>query len=232
MKPAEESIRILKKIDVVFPNGKTAYGSGFVGNNSNEIITCNHVICSNGQVASSIKVNGVNATLKERYSDIDIAILDWKTSETSNIKITDLPSVGESVYFSGYPTGVKSASVFYGIISAFGANLISNPSCEVFQINGMINSGNSGGPLLDTEGNVIGLVTAKHVPLLQEVDKLRSTLKSIPQFPSSVGIGGIDFSKFVNMMMQSLSIISGTLRLVQVGTGYAVPLKLLNERRQ
>ena len=102
---------------------------------------------------------------------------------------------------------------------------------HLIQINGMINAGNSGGPLLNSHGEVIGVITAKFVPLLVEVDKLLEILKQIPQFPSEVVIGQIDFSKFVNLMIQALSTISGSLRLVQVGTGYAVPTKLLERRR-
>jgi len=130
--------------------------------------------------------------------------------------------------FAGLPVGVTGPSVFFGILSARGKGLITQPKCELLQINGMINLGNSGGPVFKSGSkSVIGVVTAKFVPLLREIDKLNEILKSIPQFPSEVAVGQIDFSKFVNLMIQALRSISGSLRLVQVGTGYAVPTNLL-----
>ena len=68
----------------------------------------------------------------------------------------------------------------------------------------MINVGNSGGPVLSENGGVVGIVTAKSVPLLQEIDHLRDILRTIPQFPSEVGIGTIDISQFVNLTTQAL----------------------------
>ena len=63
--------------------------------------------------------------------------------------------------------------------------------------------------------------------LLEQVDKLLEILRAIPQFPSEVIIGSIDFARFVNLNVQALTTVAGSLRLVQVGTGYAVPIELL-----
>jgi S1-C subfamily serine protease len=96
----------------------------------------------------------------------------------------------------------------------------------LIQIAGMINNGNSGGPLIDVVSRaVVGMVTAKYVPLLMEIEQLARGLKEIPQFPSSVGLGDIDFAKFVNLTVQSMWQLAAVLRLVQVGTGWAVPAR-------
>ena len=76
---------------------------------------------------------------------------------------------------------------------------------------------------------MIGVVTAKYVPLLAEIDKLTGTLENIPQLPSNVAIGNVDFSKFVNLTIQSMWQIGAVLRLVQVGTGWAVPAKFFSK---
>ena len=231
MEAAETSLQSLVKIDSHFPDGKYLTGSGFAGDRPNEIVTCDHVVFDSGNVATRVLVNGRDASILERYRDIDVAVLSYDTSNPSRFDDTGNPEIGSQVYFAGYPSGVKTASFFQGIISAVGERLITTPSCKVYQINGMINSGNSGGPLVAADGKVLGVITAKYVPLLVEVDKLLKVLKEMPQFPSEVSIGTIDFSKFVNMMMASLKIIAGSLRLVQVGTGYAVPISLLTKRR-
>lgn len=227
MSSADEAVRILRKIKCVFADGKQQYGSGFVGDTPNEIITCAHVISYDGQIPKKIFVNGNKVVIKKKLNDIDIAILVSNESEVSRIEYSYNPCLGEEIVFAGFPAGVRYPSVFNGIVSCIGSGLISSPTCELIQINGMINTGNSGGPLLNKNAEVIGVITAKFVPMLVEVDKLLKILKQIPQFPSEVGIGQIDFSRFVNLMILALSTISGSLRLVQVGTGYAVPTKLL-----
>ena len=231
MRSADEAARILRKIRCIFPDGKQQFGSGFVGDKPNEIITCAHVISHDGQLPEKVFVNDDEGEIKEKLDDIDIAILASNESEVSRIEYSYGPSLGEEILFSGFPAGVKYPSVFSGIVSCIGTSLLSFPTCELIQINGMINAGNSGGPLLNNNAEVIGVITAKFVPLLVEVDRLLKILKQIPQFPSEIGIGKIDFSKFVNLMIQALSTISGSLRLVQVGTGYAVPTKLLKGRK-
>jgi len=92
----------------------------------------------------------------------------------------------------------------------------------------MINNGNSGGPLFDgVSGRLLGVITAKYVPLLQQIDRMVQDFEKIPQFPSAVGVQGVDFGRFVNLTIKSLWQVAAVLRLVQVGTGWAIPSKYL-----
>ena len=230
IKTAAEAMRIIRRIHASFSDGKNVAGSGFVGAEKGTVITCAHIVCDDKSSlrANKIKVNGGNADIKALYPDIDLAILNC--SETDVCKVGDSSALleGNQVIFAGTPAGVAVPSVFFGIISARGEGLVEFPRCELLQINGMINSGNSGGPVFRAgDMEVLGIITAKFVPLLREIDNLSSILKKIPQFPSEVGVGKIDFSKFVNLTIQALRSISGSLRLVQVGTGYAIPVNLL-----
>ncbi len=138
-----------------------------------------------------------------------------------------LPQVGEQLISAGSPRGVSVPSVFPAMVSAIGTRLVTFPRCELIQVAGMINNGNSGGPLLNSASEVVGVITAKYVPLLAEVDKLASGLEQIPQFPSDVAIGSIDFGQFVNLTVRSMWQLAAVLRLVQVGTGWAVPSKFV-----
>jgi S1-C subfamily serine protease len=140
--------------------------------------------------------------------------------------------VGQQMIFAGRPQGVKRISVFPGMVSAVGTDLVNRPRCQLIQIAGMINNGNSGGPLVDVDSRaVVGIVTAKYVPLLMQIDKLTRALGEIPQFPSSVALGGIDFARFVNLTINSMWQIAAVLRLVQVGTGWAVPARYFANAR-
>lgn len=225
---AREAIRILRRIDATFPDNSKLNGSGFLANQAGLLITCAHVVFNNGQNAREIKVDGKNANLKALHRNIDLAVLETQETETSSFGNSRNLELGRQLMFSGFPTGVAGASLFTGMLSAQGENLASFPRCRLLQITGMINSGNSGGPVfLAGSTEVIGVITAKYVPLLREIDKLLDILRSMPQFPSEVGLGQIDFSKFVNLTMQAFLTVSGSLRLVQVGTGFAIPIDLL-----
>ena len=228
---AKEAIRVLRFIQSSFPGNINKTGSGFVGPKAGIVFTSAHVVRDNAVDANSIKVNGANATIKLIREDIDIAVLSTNDTETSILGKTQPLQLDDELMFSGIPMGVTGPSLFTGILSAHGDKFLPFPKCRLLQINGMINSGNSGGPVFKSGSlEIVGIVTAKYVPLLIEIDKIKDILRSIPQFPSQVGIGGIDFSKFVNLVIQALLTVTGSLRLVQVGIGYAVPIDLFDEK--
>jgi S1-C subfamily serine protease len=191
------------------------------------VVTCAHVVSELGKTVSRVSVGGKAASIQSLHQEIDLAVLSTDDTETCQLEDSASLQLGEQLVFSGLPTGVLGPSVFSGILSAHGENLAKYPRCRLLQINGMINLGNSGGPVLKAGTQaVVGVVTAKYVPLLQEIDKLRDILRQIPQFPTEVGIGQVNFSGFVNLTTRALLSISGSLRLVQVGIGYAIPIDL------
>lgn len=225
---AKEALRILRRISVTFNDGSQKTGSGFVANESGTVMTCAHVVSEIGTTPKQLLVNGRQSQVASLFPDIDLAVLTCDEKEPSRFGTTKDLDIGSPLMFSGFPAGVTGPSLFTGILSAHGEGLVEFPKCRVLQINGMINAGNSGGPVFKVGGTeVIGVVTAKNVPLLKEIDNLRDILRNIPQFPSEVGIGNVDFSKFVNLTMRALRSVSGSLRLVQVGIGYAVPIDLV-----
>lgn len=145
-------------------------GTGFALKD-NYIVTNYHVVDG----AKSISILGVNGSFNKSYSaDViasdknnDLAILkvNGVTIPSANIPYsvkTNTAEVGEEVFVLGYPltstmgdeikltTGVVSSkSGFQGDVS-------------LYQISAPIQPGNSGGPLFDSKGNVIGIVSAKH----------------------------------------------------------------------
>lgn len=232
--PANEAMRIVRSLEVHFGSGPSKTGSAFLAPVAGTLLTCAHVVLNDqGQRADRVVVK---APTGERYEtkvaavegSVDLACVEAnENTEPTAIRL-EMPEVGEQVIFAGSPQGVSRSSVFPGMVSAVGQGLTSFPRCDLIQLAGMINNGNSGGPLLDANGAVLGVVTAKYVPLLREIDSLRQDLEKIPQFPRDVAIGQIDFSAFVNLTIKSMWQISAVLRLVQVGTGWAVPSKFFD----
>jgi S1-C subfamily serine protease len=229
----KEAIRIVRTIEASFPSGPSKTGSAFLAPVSNRLITCAHVVVNDqNQRASRVFVTGngttrYEANLSSVDENVDLATLEIGEGTEPSKASMEIPEIGEQVIYAGKPVGIKRSSVFPGMISASGSGLLSTPSCDLIQIVGMVNNGNSGGPLVNSDGKVLGVITAKYVPLLVQIDKLTQDLEKIPQFPRGVLLGRIDFSAFVNVTVQSMWQIATVLRLVQVGVGWAVPAKYL-----
>jgi S1-C subfamily serine protease len=148
-------------------------GTGFSISSNGIIVTNNHVIDG----AKSIKIRGINSDFSKVYNgkilvsdkNNDLALLQiYDPSFTSfgvipyTIK-TNLSGVGENIFVLGYPlraTMGDEIKLTNGIISSktgFQGDISS------YQISAPVQPGNSGGPLFDSQGNLIGIVNAKHL---------------------------------------------------------------------
>lgn len=138
-------------------------GSGFVIDASGIIVTNNHVIEGADEI-SAIFHDGkrLKATVIGRDSKLDLAVL--KVEPTTPLKATkfgnsDSTRVGEWVMAIGNPLGF-GGTVTTGILSARNRDINSGPYDSYLQTDAPINRGNSGGPLFNTHGEVIGINTA------------------------------------------------------------------------
>ncbi|MBX9617528.1 MAG: Do family serine endopeptidase [Hyphomicrobiales bacterium] len=138
-------------------------GSGFVIDSSGIIVTNNHVIDGADEI-NAIFHDGkrLKATVLGRDPRLDIAVL--KVEPTSPLKATrfgdsDKARVGEWVMAIGNPLGF-GGTVTAGILSARNRDINSGPYDSYLQTDAPINRGNSGGPLFNTNGEVIGINTA------------------------------------------------------------------------
>ena len=230
---ATEALRIARSITVSYASGGTSSGSAFFVADG-ALVTCAHcVVNDTGEIASRVRVTApsgseYDASVESYDTGCDLAWLSSDEETQAPALSLELPPVGRQVIFSGQPQGLQKLSTFPGMVSMVGEGLLPRWQIDLIQVAAMINNGNSGGPLLDFEtGAVLGVVTAKYVPLLSEIDTLQQQLDGIPQFPSDVGLGNIDFSAFVNLTVRSMWQLAKVLRLVQVGTGWAVPTQNL-----
>lgn len=151
---------------------KLASGTGF-GISSNGIIITNfHVIDG----AKTIKVRGINSDFNKSYKakvlvsdkNNDLAIIqidDYGFTSLGTIPFTiktGLAGVGENIFVLGYPlraTMGDEIKLTNGIVSSrtgFQGDITS------YQISAPVQPGNSGGPLFDSQGNLIGIINAKH----------------------------------------------------------------------
>jgi serine protease Do len=138
-------------------------GSGFIIDRAGYIVTNNHVI----ENADQIKVKLADkreyeAELVGRDPNTDLALIQIKNaSDLVPLKLgdSDALSVGSWVMAVGSPFGLEQ-TVTAGIVSAKGRALGSGPYDDFIQTDASINPGNSGGPLLNMNGEVVGINTA------------------------------------------------------------------------
>ena len=141
----------------------TALGSGFIIDSKGIVVTNNHVI--QGAEDILVRVNGnkeYEATVIGADPLSDIAVLQIKSKEKfTSVKFgnSNKARIGDWVIAIGNPFGL-GGTVTSGIISARNRSIGISRYEDFIQTDASINVGNSGGPLFDMEGNVIGINTA------------------------------------------------------------------------
>ena len=170
-KDQETYIKMFPDAQTIVQNSASS-GTGFFLSKDGYIITNYHVI----ENARTIKVSGINDDTKTSYTarveisdkQNDLAIL--RITDVSFKPLTNIPytfkyttsSVGEDCFVLGYPlisTMGLDIKLTNGIISSktgFEGNIAE------YQMSAPVQPGNSGGPLFDKNGNIIGVVCAKH----------------------------------------------------------------------
>jgi S1-C subfamily serine protease len=196
--PDEENgtyIKLFPTSSQSIPMPSKSSGTGFALSSQGLIVTNQHVV----DQSESIKVRGLLGDFSKSYSAK--VILEDKNNDLAIIQIDD-PSfktlgkipfridfktkeVGTSIYLLGYPlrsTMGDEVKLTTGIISSrtgFQGDL------TTYQVSAPIQPGSSGGPMFDTEGNLTGIVNAKHskaenVSYVIKVPYLKSMVESLP----------------------------------------------------
>jgi serine protease Do len=145
------------------PRKQTALGSGFVIDPEGIVVTNNHVI----DEADEIKVifddgTELEAEIIGRDEKTDLALLQVKSNKTLPFVPfgnSDAVRVGDWVMAIGNPLGF-GGTVTAGIVSARNRNIDAGPYDDFIQTDASINKGNSGGPLFNMDGQVVGINTA------------------------------------------------------------------------
>ena len=153
--------------DKPFERKTTAVGSGFVVGPEGLVVTNHHVI----EDADEIEVvfddgTRVPARLKGTDTKTDIALLELEGSGPYpyvQFGDSEIARVGDWVVAIGNPFGLGGTTT-KGIISARGRDIRSGPLDDFIQIDAPINRGNSGGPLFNMKGEVIGINSAIFSP--------------------------------------------------------------------
>ena len=157
--------------------------------------------------------------------------------------------LGEDLLILGFPLGSNKITVHKGFLSAKGKASDFPPgalkslddTCPLLQIDGTINEGFSGGPVIQvSSGKICGFITSKY-GLLSSFKELRHTLnslidsdffkelRSVAQKGDPIIIGGIKWHKFVLLLIDSLNIMVRSIQFMHVGIGYAINIEVLEK---
>jgi len=168
-RPSPKTPQVLKRPEPLpLPEGvMLSTGSGFIIDGGRYVITNRHVIDKTGKIAVRTGTGEVRtARVKEIAKDDDLALLELSEPFPSSYAITTNQmgdgNTGRSAVVMGYPMagiiGWQQPSLTEGIVSK-ASGFKDNPT--TFLITSKMNKGNSGGPIFDRQGRLIGIAVAK-----------------------------------------------------------------------
>ena len=216
-------------------------GSGFHFRKKEIIITNHHVIephFSQEVPITATTEQGEKFELKllshSPKNEFDYAILRSTTPINSQRtvlipKVIPQLSRGSEILFSGFPHGIPDLLVHKAIVSA--------PINDVaFYIDGSINGGNSGGPIIDaTDKTVIGIVTQRRFLGGPELDEIANKAKQLRAHCQQIAgrgrvvIMGINFGQFAALMSESTLLIEQVLKAnANSGIGIGFRIEYVN----
>ena len=158
-KPKKKIIAKKDNKDTLVP---ASSGTGFFVSNNGHIITNDHVIvgCRNVTIAQQGKYVEVDVIAYDEKNDLAILKSNIRPKKYYRISKSD-PKLMDDIIIAGYPlgnkisTGIKTTKGSVTSLSGIGNNF------SEFQTDAALNKGNSGGPIIDKGGNVIGVAVAK-----------------------------------------------------------------------
>ncbi|AQR60689.1 trypsin [Brevundimonas sp. LM2] len=143
--------------------GPVASGSGVIIDAANGILITNNHVIEGGQKFRVDMTDGrlVDATLIGADAATDIAVLKIEATGLSQVETVDSDTLrtGDLAFAVGYPLGLDQ-TLTMGVISGLGRSGMGDAVEDYIQTDAAVNSGNSGGPLLDSRGRLIGINTS------------------------------------------------------------------------
>lgn len=166
----ERTPPVLDPFDLLFGRGRRppqqqvqlSLGSGVIVSAEGHVLTNHHVIGESPEIAIQLS-DGRSLAAQVIGTDpqVDIAVLKINAPKLEALPLanSDDVRVGQLVFAIGNPFGLQE-TVTAGIISAKGRRNVTDSNVEFLQTDAAVNHGNSGGPLINLRGEIIGINTA------------------------------------------------------------------------
>jgi len=141
---------------------QSSLGSGVIVSREGHILTNNHVIAGMQRIQVQLtdgRVEPAQLIGSDDMTDIAVLKINAENIEPLAFGDSDEVRVGQLVFAIGNPFGLQE-TVTQGIISAKGRRAIADSGLELLQTDAAVNTGNSGGPLLNIRGEIVGINNA------------------------------------------------------------------------
>ena len=193
-----------------------ASGSGFIISNDGYILTNYHVISGSKTVTVATydhETYDAQIIGYDESNDIAVLKIDAENLKPVNLGDSDTLRVGDSVYAIGNPLGELTFSLTGGIVSALSRNVRTEAgtTMSLIQTDCAINSGNSGGALFNTRGEVIGITNAKYsssgMSSEAEIDNIGFAIpiNSVKRIVTSIIENGYVLKPYIGVSVSPLS---------------------------
>lgn len=217
----------LARIWVLSQSGWQANGSGFAVSADGLLATCLHVVSGWGRFAVQFagEDQQLDAEIVKGQSTSDLTLLSV-SQETRPLALGEFSQIeiGREVVWCGFPLHAWVHAFHKGMVSFKGQlPLPYTQTVEALQLDGTINRGNSGGPILDPEdGRVVGIVSSG----MGAIDEALTKLLPATRRGTRVVIGGVDPVESLALVVQQME------RQLQLGIGYGISVDYLSRLRR
>lgn len=228
---------------ILLERDRQVVGSGTAFLTRDRLVTNSHIIRRPGIVETvMLRFEHVEQPIRLSFDHVeecisnesqedegDYVLVELDETEFENLHRFDFGElndvkVGEQVLFLGYPFGMVHLTAHLGYISSIHRR----NETTIIQIDGSINGGNSGGPLIDLKsGNVVGVITRAVTGLIEQefrnlIQTLRENERILAQTGAVISVDGIDPIQGLRASMAAMAQIASNLaRSANVGIGYA-----------
>lgn len=196
-------------------------GSSFLYSKKGLLVTCDHLVEKSHSVMcrfSDDKPEAFHtAKIALRDTEHDLALLKIESEREPIAPLSSESAenirAGMPVLFSGYPLSLEALTTHQGILSAITVDAV---GVTTYLIDGTVNAGNSGCPLMNEKGEILGVVNAKR----RERSDLLTKVETMAL--GAVALHGIDLVEIYQALISN----------VQLGIGYAVPASYIPEHKE
>lgn len=198
------SASVVRVSGVAAQCSQSQYGSGFVVA-QDRVVTNAHVVAGVGDVVVEIPGSeAVSGTVVYYDAAKDLAVIATDGLQAAPLPVSEGATTGQSVAFAGYPLGgplaIRAAAVQGTSSVSIQSDGATTPhALQVYSLSGNIQQGNSGGPLLNLDGEIVGAVFAKstsqaNVGYALTMDEVGPVIEAAASLTQPVDVGSCSTS--------------------------------------